>query len=692
MESRSTPRSADAIGPSGPLCLIALVAVGGCIGTHTAPRSSSEERGARVSQAVELLWSIEGRASACTITRPSLLGDARRRELARFRARSRAGSLGYVLTREGDSPLPRVSSYVSCLTGGREDARQVTRVRFSRTIEAGDRAGILDALPFEARWGDEPCEGRCWPPRTVEIVAPDTIEIAMPLELLTPRGESDVRVLVTRELAERPNILELTAIDIVGTGVTAVELLETAPRGLVLARGLRGELDRQLAWDAFLAALGDAGLDPGGSGVRFRGGIAEQFWPLPWAMVQARIADEELATARTLRLALRDRIVPMAQIDRDAPEALRRQAGARARAATVSRDEDARLTWSRERAELLERLFELTEDVVALSTAIGLLGEIGDVRSAHALARRAFELLPDEPNVREAFVSSAPDLDALRAALATTRPDLDEASLDRVARTAWSARAQGIGFVTVEGSHRTLRSVAPRPLASTPPEELPIDGLAEVLYLLLRAQGQSASATFTLRAEGGLRPDGPSGHDLLAVRWGEGDALAWATVPVASPTLQRLRWTSALLRAQLPERGEVTLSAWLRDDAGLERSLSLRLALEPARARLVAASLRLPAATWTALGRAVLRPVSTLEGTRFPMPVLRLALPPETITVLRARLESRREVRLWGVRCEDDSTALTCRGEDGPDGLLELLVEIAKETLPHDAPASRRGE
>jgi hypothetical protein len=665
--------------------LIALVATSGCTSAQTTPRTSSEVRGARVSQAVELLWSIEGRASACTITRPTLLSDARRRELARFRARSRAGALGYVLSREGDSALPRVSSYASCLTGGREDARQVTRVRFSRAIEPADRAGILDALPFEARWGDEPCEGRCWPPRTVEMVGPDTIEVSMPLELLTPRGETDVRVLVTRELAERPSILELTAIEIVGTGITAVELLETAPRGLVLARGLRGELDRGLAWEPFLAALGEVGLDAGGSGLRLRGPVAEQYWPLPWAMVQARIADEELATARTLRLALRDRIVPLAQIDLDAPEALRRQAGARARAAVVSRDAQARQTWSRERATLLERLFELTEDVVALSTAIGLLGEIGDAAAAHGLARRAFDLLPDEPNVREAYVSSAPDLEALAAALARARPDLDAAALERLARAVLEARGRGIGFATVEGSHRTLGALAPRPAAPVPAEEVPLENLAEVAYLLLRADGMRASATFSLRVEGELRADAPPGNDLLAVRWGEGEALAWATVPVASPTLQRLRWTSALVRAQLPERGEVTLSAWLRDETGLERSLSLRVAIEPARARVIAASLRLPARSWAALGRTALRPVATLETTRFPTPILRLSLPPEVTAVLRARVESRTHVQLAGVRCDDEPATLLCRGEDGPEGLLELLVEVAKEALrdPH---------
>jgi hypothetical protein len=255
------------------------------------------------------------------------------------------------------------------------------------------------------------------------------------------------------------------------------------------------------------------------------------------------------------------------------------------------------------------------------------------------------------------------------------------------------ARARGIGFATVEASHQTLRSVAPRPLAATPAEELPIDGLAEVLYLLLRAEGQRPSATFALRVEGALRADAPFGHDLLAVRWGQGESLRWATVATESTTLQRLRWMSALLRAQLPEHGEVTISAWLRDDAGLERSISVRVALEPARARLVGASRRLRAPSWVALARDVLRPVSSLEVTRFPAPVLHLALAPEIVARVRARLENRLAAGLGGVRCGQEAATLTCTGEEGPEGLLELLVHVANAIAPELASgASHPGE
>ena len=689
MESPSTPSFAEPLRllPTGGL--IALVAIGCASNTHDTPRSSPDGRGALVSQNLELLWSIEGRASACTLTRPTLLSDARRRMLARFRARSRAGALGYVLSREGDSPLPRVSSYVSCLTGGRDDAQQVTRVRFSRAIHESDRADLLDALPFEARWADEPCEGRCWPPRTIELVSPDTIEISMPLDLLTARGETDVRVLVTREIAERPSIVELTAIEIVGSGTTAVELLELAPRGVTLARGLRGEPGPDVQWEGFLAALGDNGLDPGGAGLRLRGSVAELFWPLPWALVEARIADEELATARTLRLALRERIVPIAEIDLDAPDALRRQAGARARAVTLSRDAEERRRWSRERAQLLERLFELTEDVVALGTAIGILGEIGEIESAHALARRAFELLPEEPNIREAFVASAPDLASAAAAVRSVRPDLGEREAAELSRAAVAARALGIGFHTVEESQRTRAAVAARPSAPTATEELPIDGLAEVAYLLLRASGESARTTSSIRLEGPLRPDAPRGHDTVALRWDDSEHAVWASVPTPSPTLQRLRWTSALLRAQLPEHGEVTLSAWLRDAAGVEHSISLRLTVRLARVTLAGASLRVAAAQWTALARDALRPVASLETTRFPLPVLRLALPTEVRAAVQTRVAAAGQLR--AVRCSDEAGSLTCIAEDGPEALLELLVEVARLELRSHVGSEPRG-
>jgi hypothetical protein len=675
--SPSTPRSADCI------ALIALVAIG-CSSSPAPPRSSLDARGGRVSQATELLWSIEGRASECSVARPTLLSDAQRSRLATFRARSRTGSLGYVLGQELE--LPRIASFASCTVTGHGQAARVMRLRFSRPIEAHERGAILDALPFEARWGDEPCEGRCWPPRVAELVAHDTLEIAMPVELgvIAP---GDVRTTLARELTSRPNLLEASVVALAGTEATAIELIEVVPRGLELSRSLRGEPGSSLTWESLLAAFGDSRLPPEAASLRLRGAVPERLWAFPWPMVDAWITDEQLASERARRLSQRDRVVPLGQIDLDSRAAIRRQIGARARAASVSRDAGQRRSLSLERTALLERLFELDEDVAAVGAAIAIHLELGDFAAARALAGRAYALRPDDPSVRDAFVSSAPDLASLEDVLTAIRPELRDASRRELAAATLSARSAGVGFATVEQSHRGLAASAPRVVATPATDEIPNDALAEAAYLLLRGMGAGPTSTMTLRLEGPLRENAPVGQDLFAVRWPRGELLAWVTVPTREPMVTRLQWMSSLLRAQLPERGEVRLAAWSVDDAGAERSLSLRLSLEPGRARLTGSSLRLGARCWSAMARDVLRPARGLETTTFPAPTITLVLSPDLEARVRARLEGTRQPRRERLRCASEGGQLTCTGEGGPEEILELLSIVAVETVrAHLAP------
>lgn len=650
-------------------CWPAATAVG-CSPAATAVPSRAPGRSA----ALELLWSIEGHASECRLVRPTLLSDGRRSLLARLR---RGASDAYALPE--DPAAPRVTAYASCIVGDEEGTRSITRVAYSRPLEPRDLVALREQFSLDVQWLDEPCEGGeggCGL-RAVRRVAPDVLEHVEALLVGMDASAPDVRRAIATESA---TALEITVAHVLGTRANVLESVERGPRGLVLTQRILGTDDFALSEsEAIDRAL--ARFDwPDGEheiGFRLRGAIFERYLPLPWPMVEVAVADGAIADRARVRRASRDRVVPLAEVDLDQPRAVSRQAGARAIAARVTRDLSRRRQLEEERVTLLARLFELTQDAEAVVAAIDLLIDLGEVGRARDLALEAADIARDRPEVRDALVRSvAADGALLDAAIARLRPDVPPSDRVELVDAVRRAAADGVSWRTVEESHEVRRTTAPRAPHAIDRVTLPIDALAELGYLLLRAQG--ASGSFALRVRGGLRIGAPQHVELLAVRWpGPRDEATWASVRSAGPTLERLRWISSAARAQLPPRGEVDVTAVLG-----EAAVTLRLVLDGADARLVGSSWSLPQAAWSALARDVARPVVSLEGTRFPFPVLRLTLPAETRETVARRLASEEGGTIAGGQCRLDAGTLVCTGTDrGPEALLDVLVVVSEAAL-----------
>jgi hypothetical protein len=631
---------------------------------------------------VELLWSIEGHAAECTVTRPTLLPDRRRSLLARWRPDA---SLGYS---PGDASGPRVVASASCVIGDEAGARVVTRRRLAAPLDdVASRDGFVASLPFDARWVDAPCDEISCDWRVLSQPAPDVVEIVGETQGFVDVTRPDVRRVLAGELGSRPGVFEASVVHVGGTNLSVLEVLERIPRGVGLSTRILGSdealgLAESELLDALLARLSPH-VTRQELGWRVRGDVFERFLPMPWALVEAEVADDEIERETRLRRARRDRVVPYDEIVLDDPRALRRQAGARARALRVSRDPERRTGLARERALLLLRLFELTDESPAAVEAISLLLEIGEVDRARVEAERALALRPGDAELRGArFRTVASDAALLDAAIAAMRPDL--AAVDRrdLARIGARALGGGVGWGTIEASFEVARSGAQEGVSPLRGVSVPLGSLVELGYLLLRARG--ASGPLTVRAAGALRAEAPDAIELLAVRWpsARAGATVWAAVPSPSPTLARLRWLSAALRAQLPEGSsgagasvEVTVSMG-------DQVVTLRVGAGADEGELLGVSRPLARAPWEALVRDVARPVAALEATRFPLPVLTSALAPDVRARVAARLVEARGGALDGGVCDERGEALVCVGrERGAEALLDVLAIIAADAL-----------
>ncbi|MBN8610206.1 MAG: hypothetical protein J0L92_06465 [Deltaproteobacteria bacterium] len=681
MRSPSTQSFAE-IGRLG-LVAIGVLLAHGCGSTGASRARGHGDPHTNVGAALALVWTIEGHAASCSVTRPTFFSDARRSLLARFRPEL---ALGYTL--DADDPnAPRTLAFARCVVGDEHASREHTLVRFSRPLDPRDRVSIAEALPFDARWDDEPCDTLTCGWRAIRIVQPDTVLIEGLPRPGIDTSQPDVRRLLASQLASRPESFEITVMRAESTRVVVLSSLERIPRGIarvrrdIATREGAEQLDEgeaqalQRTHDHLAPTVG-----PDYLGFRLRGDAFEQYLELPWSSVEASVADVDLERRMRVRRAARDRILPIAQIDLDEPEAVRRQAGARALAVRVSRDTERRLAWSTERAHLLERLFELTEDVRALLEAVSLLRELGANEAAHALAARARELVPDDLAVREAFVETA-DATTLAATLSSLRPDLDAAARSALSDAVLTGRENGASFATVEASFDVERLPAPRAGARVSAIEIPRDALAETALLLLRAEvANHPVVRFAMRVGGPLRADAARAVPQLGVRWTSDHQMRFTTVSAPVP-LSRLRWMSQSIAAQLPDHGEIQLDAFADlDDQRL--ALSLRLRVEPARVHVIAASVALAPAVWTSLVRDVFRPALAIPGTTFPPPTLRLTL----AEPLRARVASRvvgdRVGALRGGLCTMEGQVLACTGhERAADALLDVLAIIADETI-----------
>jgi len=654
----------------GRLVLATVTAV--ALGCTPAATAVSFRQPAR-SLALDLLWSIEGHATECTLVRAAILSDRRRSLLADYRPQAR---LGYVLpdSRTG----PRVGAYVSCVVGDESGARAISRLAFSRPVQDEERDAIAASLPFDARWLDRPCEEGSCGTRTIELVRPDVLEIVGALHVGVQTSSPDVRRALAEEVATRDAIVEITVAQVEGTRAHVLESLERGPRGIAVTQRV---VDRDDFWTpahdaAELARFDALGGDPL-AGFRMRGDVFERYLPIPWALVEMAVADLQIAERARVRRASRDRVVPIDEIDLDSPQAVQRQAGARAIATRVTHDPERRRRLQQDRATLLTRLFELTEDGDAVVEAIELLLALGAIEQARALASAAVLVARDRPGVRGALVHAvALDAGLLDGAIASLRPELSAEERATLAAATPAAVALGIDWPTIERSFDVRRSTLVRAPHVVEPVSLPTDALAELGYLLLRAQ--AAQGPFAIMVRGPLRPDAPSATGFLALRWPEpGGRATWASVPNEAPSLERLRWISSALRAQLPSRGEVDVTAVLGGTP-----ITLRLLVDGADARLVASSRSLHRSSWTALARDVARPVVSLEGTRFPFPVLRLALPDATLELVARRLVAERGGLIAGGECQLEPRTLVCTGtERGPEALLDALVVVTEEAL-----------
>lgn len=640
--------------------------------------------------ALALAWRIEGHAAECVLTRPTLFGDARRRLLARFRPEL---SIGYLLD-VGEGGGPRLLAFARCLVGDANSAREVSALRFSRALDASDRVRVAEALPFEVRWREEPCEPATCGRRALTMTAPDTLMIEGAAREGVDTSQPDVRRLLAAEVAAHPETFEASVQRVGRSSVVVFETLERARRGVLSRRRVSasGGQDGTLRTDAALRGLLARGrtrataryLDQHAGPMEI-GADAEQVVPLPWSVIEVSVADLALEQRTRLRRAARDRVVAFREIDLDATEVVRRQAAARALAARVAHDPAQRRAWLDERARLLTQLFLLTDEVPALIEAVEVRRALGEPDAAHALALEAWALAPDHPGVRALTIETAPSLEALAAQLARVRPELDLAARTELAGGVLAAAESNVDFATVEASFATVRAGAPVAAVPVPGAiELSRSGLVEAVYLLLRASdpGRDVDAGMALRLEGTLRSDAPRGHRGVAVRWpprGRDRVERWATVVSPDTSLAQLRALSALLEVQLPRTGDVRLSAWL-GEGERGRAVSVRLDVAPGSVRLIAASRAATEAVWLGLARDALRPALGLEATRFPPPTLRVAL----AEPLRSRVLVRvgeHAARIGG-RCEVDADALVCVGDGrGPDALLDVLAWVAAETI-----------
>ncbi|GAB4197861.1 MAG: hypothetical protein OHK0013_06420 [Sandaracinaceae bacterium] len=628
--------------------------------------------------AAALLSSIEGDASECTVVRPTLLSDRRRALLARWRERA---ALGYGWE---DPAAPRVLAYASCVVGDDEGAWLVTRVRLATPLDEQMREALIAALPFDARWTDAPCDEVSCRWRAVRAVSPHVVEIRVATQGYVERSRPDVRRVLGAELSSRPELIEATAVQVGGSGLLVLETLERIPRGVGLATRIVGTDERiglaeSEVVDALLARLEPRIARPE-LGWRVRGEAFERFLPMPWTLVEAEVGDARIERETRLRLAARDRVVPYDEIALDEPRALRRQAGARARAARVTRDPERRRTLLEERAALLARTFDLTEEVAAAADAIALWLDLGQDERARELAARAYALRPESLELRAAWVhAAAREPSTLGDVVAALRPDLSPSEREELAHAAARALPTGVGWATLEASFDTARARSALPVRVAP-VRLPTGALVELGYVLLRAQG--ARGPLRVRLEGRLASDGPRAVDLLGVRWAGASPgrEVWGTVASDEPTLERLRWLSTALRAQLPSfDGEpVELSVY----AG-EVAITLRLSMTAeGDAELIAASRPLATARWADLAREVARPLERLEGTRFPLPVLSLALGAHSLERARTALVPDHGGSLDGGACELRASTLVCTGrERGPEALLDVLAVVARASI-----------
>ncbi|MBX7190686.1 MAG: hypothetical protein K1X94_01430, partial [Sandaracinaceae bacterium] len=572
---------------------LVLVAASGCVPGAATSSLSRARTEAHTSAAMDLAWTIEGHAAECALTRPTTWSDARRSLLARFRPEL---ALGYTLDAD-DASAPRILGMARCVVGDERSARERTVLRFSRVLVPADRAIVADALPFESRWQDEPCDSiQCgW--RAIRAIAPDMLEIEGPPRPGIDTSQPDVRQVLAVELGRRPEIFEIVAVQLAATPMVVVSTLERMPRGVASARRivasrevdaglLLGEGSRVAALLTRLAPR--IGAEFGG--FRVRDDSFEEYQPIPWSLIEVAVRDLEIEQRARARHAARDRVVPLDEIDLDEIAAVRRQASARALAARVAHEEPRRARLLDERVALLERLFELDGEVTALLEAISVLVDVPDLPRAHVVAARALEVAPDEAAVRAAFANTA-GRDEIESALARLRPDLPLAARRELASQTLAARTMGIPFATVESSFETRRATPSVTASRVVPVEVPREALAEMLYVLVRASDPTAApGAFTLRVDGALRGEAPFAHTLLAMRWSSTDGPIWATVPSPAPTLDRLRTLSTALQPQLLERGVVRLSATLRDAHGLDRTVALRVELDGVRARVIGAS------------------------------------------------------------------------------------------------------
>ncbi len=667
---------------------LAFVAASGCGPGAASSSRSAREAQARtsISAALDLVWTIEGHAASCSITRPTMFSDARRSLLARFRPEL---ALGYAIDPDDPADAPRSLAFARCVVGDEHASREHTMVRFSRPLTTADRERITEALPFAARWQDEPCDTLTCGWRALRLVTSDTIEIEGPPRPGIDTSQPDVRRLVASELAARPESFEITAARAGSTRIVVLYSLERMTRGI--AR-LRRHLSTQPGGSATLDLAETAALSvaieelaprvgPDHLGFRIRGDTSEEYLPLPWSTVEVSVADLDLERRTRVRRAARDRILPLTEIDLDEPRAIHRQASARALAIRVSRDTQRRVAWSRERAELLGRLFDLTEDVTAALDAVTQLRDLGDLDAAHALAARALELLPEDAAIRSAYVDTATDA-TIDATLAQLRPSLSADERRALGAGVISGRDQGLSFTTVEASFDVHRAQAPTVTTRAPGIEVPREALAELAYLLLRAADpERAITSFAARVDGALLADAVLGVVQLGARWPSGASASFATVPAPAP-LSRLRWISQALASQLPRAGEVRLTVFATLADGAPRAITLRLAIEGGSARVVSSSVALAPNVWTAFTRDAVRPSTAIAGTAFPPPVLRLTL----AAPLRARVASRvigdRVSGLRGGLCTLESAVLVCTGhERGPEALLDVLAIVADETI-----------
>jgi hypothetical protein len=185
-----------------------------------------------------------------------------------------------------------------------------------------------------------------------------------------------------------------------------------------------------------------------------------------------------------------------------------------------------------------------------------------------------------------------------------------------------------------------------------------------------------------VRLEGRLARGAPAAVDLLAMRWPgpSGGTETWGTVASTDPALDRLRWLSHALRAQLPPPGAEPVVLSITEG---ERGVTLRLvAVEGDDVEVVAVGRSLAGARWVDLAREVARPLVRLEGTRFPLPVLSLAVGPHALEQAGRALVPELGGSLDGGACEVRATTLVCTGrERGPEALLDVLAVIARASL-----------